>query len=703
MLNSFLNSYIPVVFVAIMVLILMCVVLALYKTYRYFVDRFPVTRDAYDRFVDFDTKAREAEARLNTLNEQYEHLLKSFDESMKRAMENGIELAQLKETQAKLATEQANLEDARNQLDNLREKYRSSKYEIDSMMARKESLEKEIEDLNHVLDTIKEQNPTLADLKKEYEQLQAKIKDLNRERESLEQSIREKNTEIKNLEFELNDLKSRTNEAREDYENAKLDLKGVKDELNVHQAELERIKSEIDSNKDMLIKKAELQLQLQMLEEKIASNNEVKDQLEDGIEKLKGECKELKTKYDEITQKIGSVPGDQDKAVSYRELYNLPDCLNVENTAAVPMKTGDEVELLREFKDALADNGYDFSDSIIKAFHTSLKIQDISPLTVLAGISGTGKTLLPTKYAEFFGIFQLIIPVQPRWDSPQDLLGFYNYLEQKYQATDLAKALVYFDGKHVQKDKSAFLKDRLLLVLLDEMNLARTEYYFSEFLSRLELRRTVDLTDESSRQKAQISIDNNFGSLWVPNNVFFVGTMNEDESTQTLSDKVLDRASMIRFGRPEIHKTIKKHESSHLNGDRYLTKRIWDKWCDHSSDSLKDNSKLLEEIEKLNYGMYQAGRPFGHRVADSIIAYVENYPDESDNIENKINLGLCDQIQLKILPKLRGCDLNDPRVEHCMDEIRKVIERRHNSVLLDAFDAASDKQKDLFSWTGINQ
>ena len=84
----------------------------------------------------------------------------------------------------------------------------------------------------------------------------------------------------------------------------------------------------------------------------------------------------------------------------------------------------------------------------------------------------------------------------------------------------------------------------MLIVLLDEMNLARTEYYFSNFLSRLELRRIVTNENEkANRKNAEITIDDNFGNLWVPNNVLFVGTMNEDESTQTLSDKVLDRAN----------------------------------------------------------------------------------------------------------------------------------------------------------------
>lgn len=132
------------------------------------------------------------------------------------------------------------------------------------------------------------------------------------------------------------------------------------------------------------------------------------------------------------------------------------------------------------------------------AFHTSLKISDRSPLVVLAGVSGTGKSELPRRYAEAFGIHFLNVAVQPRWDGPQDLFGFYDYLDRRFRATELARSLVQMDtigprserGWNPPKDwsKGNRLNDQMLLVLLDEMNLARVEYYFSEFLSRLETR-----------------------------------------------------------------------------------------------------------------------------------------------------------------------------------------------------------------------
>src|SRR5262249_13581724 len=154
---------------------------------------------------------------------------------------------------------------------------------------------------------------------------------------------------------------------------------------------------------------------------------------------------------------------------------------------------------------------------VLHAFHTSLKTGDISPLTVLAGISGTGKSELPRHYADGMGLHFLLVAVQPRWDSPQDLFGFYNYLERRYKATELARALVQFElfntaGWDLPEDAEIDDRsDRMLLVLLDEMNLARTEYYFSEFLSKVETRRMVNELKDEDRARAEIELD--MGSL----------------------------------------------------------------------------------------------------------------------------------------------------------------------------------------------
>ena len=101
----------------------------------------------------------------------------------------------------------------------------------------------------------------------------------------------------------------------------------------------------------------------------------------------------------------------------------------------------DESTALRRFAEHLWARGLHFPERVQLAFHTSLKAAHINPLVVLAGVSGTGKSALPMAYAEAMGMNFISLAVQPGWSGPQDLLGFYNYLERKYKATELARAL----------------------------------------------------------------------------------------------------------------------------------------------------------------------------------------------------------------------------------------------------------------------
>jgi hypothetical protein len=216
-----------------------------------------------------------------------------------------------------------------------------------------------------------------------------------------------------------------------------------------------------------------------------------------------------------------------------------------------------EADAVEDVCQRLKDLGLRYSRRVVRAFHTTLKTNETAQMTVLAGVSGTGKSLLPRRYAEAMGIAFLQIAVEPRWDSPQDLLGFYNYVEQRYRATELARALVRMDPFNTSGLAEAPMGDRMLLVLLDEMNLARVEYYFSEFLSRLEVRPPyAERGDAAKRRDASMPIDirgRKEGPVYLfPSyNVLFAGTMNDDESTQALSDKVLDRSNVMQFAAPQ--------------------------------------------------------------------------------------------------------------------------------------------------------
>ncbi|HHT67532.1 MAG TPA: AAA domain-containing protein [Erysipelotrichaceae bacterium] len=160
-----------------------------------------------------------------------------------------------------------------------------------------------------------------------------------------------------------------------------------------------------------------------------------------------------------------------------------------------------------------------------------------SKLIILEGISGTGKTSLALAVGKFFNFDSAIIPVQPSWKDRSELLGYYNEFTKKFNETEFLRALY----------TTTYRKD-LNVIILDEMNLARIEYYFAEFLSIMEMRDPNDwVIDLIPFSVPNDPVNLKDGKLLIPQNVMFFGTANNDDSTFTISDKVYDRAISIFF------------------------------------------------------------------------------------------------------------------------------------------------------------
>lgn len=390
------------------------------------------------------------------------------------------------------------------------------------------------------------------------------------------------------------------------------------------------------------------------------------------------------------------------------DLRQVPQCLSSPSLLAqTPMS---EEEALGNLNKRLEERGLTYPRRIQRAFHTALKINDHAQMTVLAGVSGTGKSLLPRSYAEALGIHFLPIAVEPRWDSPQDLLGFYNYVEKKYRATDLARALARLDPYDTAQIGAGH-SDRMLMVLLDEMNLARVEYYFSEFLSRLEARpKYGDETEKPNRRFSEIQIDirglpeDQMPAIFPGHNVLFTGTMNDDESTQALSDKVMDRGNIMQF--PAPRKFVRPGRSAAgetFVNDKALAFSTWRKWVkgiEYLEGS--DFNKATEVIEELSRIMKDCGRPFGHRLYAAMLAYAANYPREDAQYRVGVDVPLADQIETRILPKLRGVEIEDNR-QHIEALIKLVKEKLHDTSFAEAIEKSIEGEagRGLFNWRGF--
>ena len=175
-----------------------------------------------------------------------------------------------------------------------------------------------------------------------------------------------------------------------------------------------------------------------------------------------------------------------------------------------------------------------YSPEVVRQFFAAM---GTGHLIILEGISGTGKTSLPYCMGRFLRHGAAICPVQPSWRDRSELLGYYNDFTKKFTETEFLRA-VY----------EATYRNDCSVVVLDEMNLARIEYYFAEFLSIMEMpdpkEWIVDVI-ASGRDDDPQHLEG--GKLLVPQNIWFVGTANNDDSTFTITDKVYDRAISMFF------------------------------------------------------------------------------------------------------------------------------------------------------------
>ena len=228
-------------------------------------------------------------------------------------------------------------------------------------------------------------------------------------------------------------------------------------------------------------------------------------------------------------------------------------------------------------------------------------------IVILQGISGTGKTSLPYAFGKFVQKDTTVVSVQPSWRERTELYGYFNEFTKKYSETEFLKAIY----------EANFYRDPHL-VILDEMNIARVEYYFAEMLSILEMPRQ----EEWKVDVVTAVWDNDpclitGGTVQIPNNVWFVGTINNDDSTFAVADKVYDRAIPIdldsRADPFECEKVPPIYVSTdHLN-----------ELFDEAKRTYCVSDENLDKLEQLNAYLIKNFRlAFGNRINKQIRDYV---------------------------------------------------------------------------------
>ena len=340
-----------------------------------------------------------------------------------------------RELEAKMAERRSDLEkleeqyqnalSMKNSLPEVRREYEAlqkeliKKAEIDTAITTGEARLKKLEEL------IPDREQHLNELRKEIDQQEEAQSELSQLKDDIASLFRQKaeaDAQFAALNTQIPALKKQSIDAENECNSVSLKLQ----ELKVRQQEEEEKKNEFEK------KTAEAEQQLTSIRKQVAEANTE-------FTALNAQLPELRKQVHEMGRQALGLEPEKDEALG--DLLRAPESLR-----SMPLvDEASEQDMLQDFTRALREARLQFPQRTINALHTSLKCQDINPLTVLAGVSGTGKTLLPVKYAEFMGINQIILSVQPRWDSSQDLFGFYNYLERRYKATELARCLLRMD------------------------------------------------------------------------------------------------------------------------------------------------------------------------------------------------------------------------------------------------------------------
>lgn len=491
---------------------------------------------------------------------------------------------------------------------------------------------------------------------------------INRNRDEIESVTADLKNKIDNLADEKTTLKTEVDNHYENKKNLEININSLRQSVNDKTSELEELENVYNRRKE------QMESNLSRLNEFVKNWSEKLLKLDlvsaSDLKKLLGD-QEQRDKTISHVSFNDDFSGDLDKAVKYIQSF-------------------------------LHNKNIYYKQDLLRDFFALLRTSD---LIILAGDSGSGKTNLVKSFADAIGGKSIVIPVKPNWTSSEDLLGYYNPLEKKFLSTPFLDALI----------EASQHPDTPYFICLDEMNLARVEYYFADFLSLLEDRSELPyiylysdaeadhalsefktflkLIDQVKSLTGKENIEDYIGllkdeevnlainkicgfnsgdsllkyhshlrrilsgflntpsSIKFPKNVRIIGAINVDETTHYLSPKILDRAHVIRFSSPLLY------DWSLIDGEI------------EEFDNVEN--PLLFDIRDLGvraeYPRFDRSNQFAKLIMDITEKFLNklgveigfrtvrqalNYHKELSQFENNENIILNNFILHKILPKL---------------------------------------------------
>ena len=286
-----------------------------------------------------------------------------------------------------------------------------------------------------------------------------------------------------------------------------------------------------------------------------------------------------------------------------------------------------------------------------------------SRIMILEGLSGTGKSSLPRAFADFMGSKTIEVAVQSSWKDRNDLLGFYNDFKKQYKETEFLKALY----------KATHDSNNIYIIVLDEMNLSRIEYYFADLLSVLQKPNVEEWKIELISDYASINKNTKIwpkliheGKLQISDNTWFVGTANKDDSTFDITDKVYDRAVVLNFDKKGEYEKLDNSLPIQMNKTDFQSllqqaSRFTDKACE---SRYKEMIKYLDETVKDSFQI-----TFGNRIEIQLEKFVPVYIACGGTVDEAIDI----MFSRKVLRKLEG--LYDENTKENLDLFKDDIKQ----------------------------
>ena len=458
-------------------------------------------------------------------------------------------------------------------------------------------------------------------------------------------------------------------------------IESQKDDLSKEKNNLKKSQGEVESLKKKLEKADEKIAKTEEEVEKLKAFNKSQEEIIESYKETEKERDEYKNHYFELKEKYDNLLENQRTVLNAMPNTTIEESdanSIVEEAEVIVPNNFNENKFLDYFLKVLEKKGLCYDKEDIYNFHVSCKS---SNLTILAGASGMGKTRLPLAYAECINVREsdgtlLFLPISPSYTEPSDVLGFYNSQKEEYVPSETG--LVDFI-KHAQDNPT-----KMHMVIFDEMNLSQIEYWFAPFMSILEKpkgERIITLYSKSKENKNSPYPP----TITIGDNILFIGTINLDETTKDMSDRLMDRAIVINLKKQTFKDYMDQQplddieEYKCINSQDYNSMRpnFEDKYiASLSKDEVKFFDDLHDTLQKANNG-----KCVSHRNVKKIAYYLESIK-QIDGFPRKVAFDYI--FKQTILKKINGYDESIKQILGDLDDNDQIINSSLFNLLKDS-------------------